>query len=74
MKILLIEDEKLIRITLTDTIKKVGFDVVACSTGEEGLSLLENPDFDVIVTDLRLPQALVHLLEELYTFQIVKSS
>lgn len=55
MKILLIEDEKITRITLTNTLKKEGFDVVSCETGVEGLARIEKESFDVIVTDLRLP-------------------
>lgn len=55
MKILLVEDEKLIRITLTDSLRKSGFEVVACETGAEGMACAEKEGFDVVVTDLRLP-------------------
>ncbi len=56
MKILLIEDEKITRISLTDTLKKVGYEVQSSDTGTEGLDLFEKNDFDVVITDLRLPK------------------
>jgi DNA-binding NtrC family response regulator len=57
VNILLIEDDKLIRITLTDRMIKTGHSVVACATGEEGLKKAENGNLDVVITDLRLPGA-----------------
>ncbi len=56
MKILLIEDEKITRITLTDTLQKENYQVTACATGSEGLEALKKLSFDVVITDLRLPR------------------
>ena len=56
MKILLIEDEKITRITLTDTLEKEHYQVTACATGSEGLQALRSNGFDVVITDLRLPR------------------
>ncbi|HNW60930.1 MAG TPA: sigma-54 dependent transcriptional regulator [bacterium] len=55
MKILLIEDEKISRVTIRDTLAKQGFQVMACATGREGLNALERESFEVVITDLRLP-------------------
>ncbi len=55
MKILLIEDEKISRITLTDTLRKEGYSVSSCETGKAGLELLNAEKFEVVITDLRLP-------------------
>ncbi len=55
MKILLIEDEKITRITLTDTLSEEGYRVTACATGSEGLAAFQAERFDVLLTDLRLP-------------------
>jgi DNA-binding NtrC family response regulator len=57
MKILLIEDEKISRITLSDTLRKDGYEVTACETGSTGLAEIQTNFFDVVITDLRLPQA-----------------
>jgi len=55
MKILLIEDEKITRITLTDTLKKEGYSVISCENGVKGLEEFNKSKFDVVITDLRLP-------------------
>ena len=56
MKILLIEDEKISRITLSDTLRKEGYEVTTCETGSAGLAEIQKNTFDVMITDLRLPQ------------------
>ncbi len=53
--ILLIEDEKLMRVTLEDALKSAGYDVVSFETGTGAMDSLRNNPFDVIVTDVRLP-------------------
>lgn len=55
MKILLIEDEKITRITLTDTLREEGYRVTACASGSKGLAAFQAEPFDVLLTDLRLP-------------------
>jgi len=56
MKILLIEDEKITRITLSDTLAKAHYRVRACASGSEGLQAFRREPFDVLITDLRLPK------------------
>ena len=56
MNILLIEDEKITRITLTNTLKREGFEVISCATGAEGMEKLQQETFDLVLTDLRLPK------------------
>lgn len=55
MRILLIEDEKITRITLSDTLIANGYSVAAFDTGSEGLAAFMESRFDVVITDLRLP-------------------
>ena len=55
MKILLAEDEKITRITLTQTLGKEGYVVTSCEDGRQGLALLQSDHFDILITDLRLP-------------------
>lgn len=57
MRILLIEDEKITRITLSNTLRKEGFDVVNCEDGLTALKFIKEQTFHVVVTDLRLPGA-----------------
>ncbi len=56
MKILLIEDEKITRISLTNTLINEGYEVVSSGSGIEGLELFTEGNFDVVITDLRLPK------------------
>lgn len=53
--ILLIEDEKLMRVTLEDALKSAGYEVVSFETGTEALRSLKSSPADVVVTDVRLP-------------------
>ena len=56
MKVLIIEDEKITRITLANTLRKEGFETSSAETGEEGLALFHQVSPDVVITDLRLPK------------------
>ena len=51
----LIEDEKIMRVTLEDALKEAGYEVVSFETGAAGLEALRNAPCDVVVTDVRLP-------------------
>lgn len=53
--ILLIEDEKLMRVTIEDALRAAGYEVVSFETGTAAINILKNKSFDVIVTDVRLP-------------------
>jgi len=57
MKLLLIEDEKVSRIALAETMRKEGFEVTDAVTAEEGIALFEKHRHAVVITDLRLPKA-----------------
>ena len=55
MKILLIEDEKITRLTLAETLRDEGHDVETCADGNEGMEAVKKADYHVILCDLRLP-------------------
>ncbi|MBI3753184.1 MAG: sigma-54-dependent Fis family transcriptional regulator [Deltaproteobacteria bacterium] len=55
MKILVVEDEKIKRITLTDALLKEGYDVLAVDNPIDGLNVCKEREFDVVITDIRLP-------------------
>lgn len=54
MKILIVDDEKSIRVALADELKESGYEVSAAASGEEALGLLQNTDFDLVITDLMM--------------------
>jgi DNA-binding NtrC family response regulator len=55
-KILLVDDESSIRLTLADALTDSGFQVETAVDGQEGLDLLKSADFNVLVSDIRLPK------------------
>ncbi len=54
-KILLVEDEAVLRESVRDWLKEDGYDVECVETGEEALDRIKKEDFSVLVLDLRLP-------------------
>lgn len=56
MKILVVDDEKLKRMTLRDDLRESNYDAIAVESPMIGLQLLQQEKFDVLVTDLRMPQ------------------
>jgi len=58
-RVLVVEDEFLIRLTLVEALADEGITAVEAATGEEALSCLEKDDaIELILTDLHLPGAL----------------
>lgn len=53
--ILVIDDEPLMRLSMLDALKAVGYEVQDASTGTEGLEKVRSGRFDVVITDFRLP-------------------
>jgi DNA-binding response OmpR family regulator len=57
MRVLLVEDEWLIRTIMTEELVEAGFDVRSYETGDDAMSTLSDgePGFDVLVTDIHMP-------------------
>ena len=56
MRILVVDDEKIKRITLADDLVSQGHEVVTAADGEAAWELLQTGVFDVVVTDLKMPR------------------
>ena len=56
MKILLVEDEAGLIITLTDRLQSEGFEVQTAADGEAGFALALNETFDLLILDVMLPK------------------
>lgn len=54
-KILVIDDEELICWFLQKELNKEGYDVSVAMTGEEGVEIFKDRDFQYVITDLKLP-------------------
>jgi len=54
-KILVVDDDSLLRDFLGETLNRSGYRVDLASTGEEALEKIKREDYDVILSDVRMP-------------------
>ncbi len=55
-KILIIDDEELIRETLKDILEHEGYQVEEASDGQMGINLIKKNSFDLILCDIKMPR------------------
>ena len=55
-KILVIEDESLVRQSYDDMLNFFGYEVESVPNGREGMSRITKNDYDIVVTDLNMPE------------------
>lgn len=55
MRLLLAEDDRIVRITVRDALEEAGYQVTECADGAAALSAIERETFDIVLTDVRLP-------------------
>ena len=56
MKILVVDDEPLIRLGLVSMVEEAGFAVVEAANADEAIRIVEkNPDITIIITDVDMP-------------------
>jgi two-component system response regulator AtoC len=53
--LLLIEDDKIMRVTLTDFLREKSHEVVACSFGADGITSFNKEEFSLVISDVMLP-------------------
>ena len=56
MKILIVDDEELIRSVIKEYCKNSGYETDEASSGKEGLKKLTNNDYDLMVLDIMMPE------------------
>lgn len=55
-RILVIDDEDIIRTSCSRTLSPEGYEVKAVKSGFDGFKLLEEEQFDLVLTDLKMPE------------------
>jgi two-component system alkaline phosphatase synthesis response regulator PhoP len=55
-RILLVEDDPGLRLTLTDRLHSEGYEVVTAADGEAGLTRATDGDFELVILDVMLPR------------------
>ncbi len=56
-EILIVDDEKLVRDFLCETLSRTGYSVRTAENGEAGLKEIADREFDCVFTDVKMPQA-----------------
>jgi DNA-binding response OmpR family regulator len=56
MKILVIDDDYLVRFTLARLLRKKGYDVVTAADGERGMTVFRSTAPDLVITDIIMPE------------------
>lgn len=54
-KILVIDDEPIVRISCERTLAPEGYDVTLTASGKEGLEIMEKETFGLVLLDLKMP-------------------
>ena len=68
-RILVAEDEEILRVNLCEFLERAGYRVQGAADGEEALALARAEDFELVITDIRMPRLdgialLKHLIAE----------
>ncbi|MBP7791746.1 MAG: sigma-54-dependent Fis family transcriptional regulator [Candidatus Goldbacteria bacterium] len=56
-EILIVEDNDELRNIIKETFNEKDYSVFSCENGEDAINLINERDFDVVITDLKLPEA-----------------
>lgn len=54
-RILILDDEQMVRVNLVDYLEDEGYLTTAVSSGEEAIGLLQTQQYDLVIVDMRLP-------------------
>lgn len=54
-KVLVVDDEALIRLTVIDALEDAGFEVIEASTADEALNIINDTSVHFLFTDIQMP-------------------
>jgi len=54
-RVLVVEDEEMVREIVTWALEDLGFDVIGAASGDEAIGLIEDGLVDLLLTDIRMP-------------------
>lgn len=55
-KILIVDDEQIVRVSCERSLANEGYDVKSASSGKEGIEFLEREPFKLVLLDLKMPE------------------
>jgi len=53
--VLVVDDEGAIRYSVSKTLQRIGYQVEEAASGEEALEMIARSEYEVILTDIRMP-------------------
>jgi DNA-binding NarL/FixJ family response regulator len=69
-RILLIDDEELVRVTLKEFLTILGLEVVEASSGSEGIEKVQQVEFQILITDYKMPDMTgIEMIREILKFK-----
>ena len=70
LRILVVDDESILRSLLEKILKKEGYEVLLAASGKEAIEILECEKADIIISDIKMPEmdgfALLRAVKEKY--------
>jgi len=70
LRILVVDDESILRNLLEKILKKEGYEVMLAASGKEAVDVLEREKVDIIISDIKMPEmdgfALLRIVKEKY--------
>lgn len=54
-KVLVVDDQSIVRETIEDILNREGFDISSASSGEEALEMMHKEKFDILLSDIKMP-------------------
>ena len=65
-KIMVVDDERILRITIADDLRDAGYKVLECASAMAALVSLKEFEPDIVITDIKMPEMTgVELLEKI---------
>jgi two-component system response regulator HydG len=55
VRVLIVDDDRALADSMAETLERIGLDCTVALTGQDGVRQLEQEDWDVVLTDLKLP-------------------
>jgi CheY-like chemotaxis protein len=55
-RVLIVDDEELVRCLVRDTLKLVGYETALAANGVQALEMLEAEEYDLVITDVVMPE------------------
>jgi len=69
-RILLVDDEELVRVTLKEFLTILGLEVMEASSGSEGIEKTQQVEFQILITDYKMPDMTgIEMIREILKFK-----